>query len=53
MRCVREHVGIQGHYDGAFKGGQEFDELTDIGWMVKAASTAVATADFEIILVDK
>ena len=53
MRCVREHVGIQGHYDGAFKGGHEFDELTDIGWMVKAASAAVATADFEIVLVDK
>lgn len=53
MRCVREHVGIQGHYEGAFKGGQSFDELTDIGWMVKAASAAIATADFEIILVDK
>lgn len=53
MRCVREHVGIQGHYDGAFKGGQVFDELTDIGWMVKAASSAVATADFEIVVVDK
>ena len=52
MRCVREHVGIQGHFDSGFKGGQKFNELTDIGWMVKAASAAVATADFEIELVD-
>ena len=53
MRCVREHVGIQGYYPGEFKGGQMFDELTDIGWMVKAAATAVATVDFEIVLVAK
>ena len=52
MRTVREHVGIQGHFDGEFLGGQKFNELTDIGWMVKAASAAVATADFEIELVD-
>ena len=52
-RVVREHVGIQGHYDGTFKGGQKFDELTDIGWMVKSASAAIATVDFEIVLVDK
>ena len=51
-RIVREHVGIQGHFESGFKGAQKFTELTDIGWMVKAASAAVATADFEIELVN-
>jgi len=52
MRCVIEEVGIQGYFPGSFLGGQSFPELTDIGFMVKAASTAVVTADFEIVLVD-
>ncbi len=51
-RTVIEEVGIQGHMQGSFEGGQKFTELTDIGWMVKAAATAIATVDFEIILVD-
>ena len=51
-RIVREHVGIQGDFESGFKGAQKFSALTDIGFMVKAASAAVATADFEIELVD-
>ena len=52
MRTVIEEVGIQGHFPGSFLGGQSFPELTDVGFMVKAASAAVVTADFEILLVD-
>ena len=52
MRTVIEEVGIQGHFDVEFIGGQKFTELTDIGFMVKASTAAVATADFEIVLVN-
>ena len=52
MRTVVEEIGIQGEFAGTFPGGQKFTELTDIGWMVKAASAAIVTADFEIQLVD-
>jgi len=51
-RTVIEEVGIQGHMDGCFIGGQKFTELTDIGWMCKAASSALVTVDFEILLID-
>ena len=51
-RTVIEEIGIQGHFDGRFLGGQKFTELTDIGWMVKALAAAQATVDFEILLVD-
>jgi len=51
-RTVVEHVGIFGHFNHEFPGGQKFNELTDIGWMVKAVATAQATVDFTILLVD-
>lgn len=51
-RTVVEEIGVQGHLDGEFIGGQQFTELTDIGWMCKAAAAAEATVDFEILLVD-
>jgi len=51
-RTVVEHVGIFGHFNHTFLGGQRFQELTDIGWMCKAASAAVATVDYSILLVD-
>jgi len=49
---VIEEIGIQGQMNGSFSGGHQFLELTDIGWMVKAAATAEVTVDFEILLVD-
>jgi len=52
MRSVVEEVGITGDFDGEFKGGQKFTELTDIGWMARGASTPIVTCDFEILLVD-
>lgn len=52
MRSIVEEVGITGSFDGEFKGGQKFEELTDIGWMVRGASTPIVTCDFEILLVD-
>jgi hypothetical protein len=52
MRAVVEEVGLQGSLLGEFKGGQAFGELTDIGWMVKAAAAAEVTVDFEIMLAD-
>ena len=51
-RTVIEEIGVQGHLNGSFEGGQKFTELTDIGWMVKAAASAEVTVDFQIILVD-
>ena len=51
MRTVIEHLGIEGHFIGTFKGGQKFTELTDIGWLVQGATTPEATVDFEILLV--
>lgn len=51
-RAIVEEIGIQGYLPGSFEGGQSFQELTDIGWMVKAAASAQATVDFEIALVD-
>jgi len=51
MRVVVETVGVKGEHSGEFKGGQKFNELTDIGWMVKGATSTVATVDFEIVLV--
>ena len=52
-RTIVEEIGVQGHLNGSFEGGQRFTELTDIGWMVKAAASAEATVDFEIALVDE
>jgi len=51
-RTVVEEIGVQGHLNGTFEGGQAFGELTDIGWMCKAAAAAQVTVDFEIVLVD-
>ena len=51
-RTVIEHVGIKGTISGTFSGAQKFTELTDIGWMCKAASAAEVTVDFDILLVD-
>ncbi|MCK4621287.1 MAG: hypothetical protein KAT62_03630 [Desulfuromonadales bacterium] len=51
MRAVVEEMGIQGEFTGGFVGGQMFPELTDLGWMVKAAAAAAVTVDFEILLI--
>ena len=51
-RTIVEEVGVQGTLPGYFNGGQEISELTDLGWMVKAAATASVTVDFEILLID-
>ena len=51
MRVVVEPVGVTGEHTGSFKGGQKFEELTDIGWFAKGATTPIATVDFEIVLV--
>jgi len=51
MRSVVEPVGVTGEHSGEFKGGQKFEELTDIGWMAKGANTPTATVDFEMVLV--
>lgn len=51
-RTVVEEIGVQGHLAGSFNGGEMFPELTDIGWMVKAAAAAEVTVDFQVVLVD-
>lgn len=51
-RVLFQEVGIQGHFSGAFPGGRKLDACTDMGFLVKAAATADATADFNILLVD-
>ena len=51
MKVVVEPVGVTGEHTGHFEGGQKFDELTDVGWMVKGATTPIATVDYEILLV--
>ena len=50
-RTVVEEVGVQGHLNGTFLWGQKFTELTDLGWMVKAAAAAQATVDFDMLLI--
>jgi len=52
MRLQFEEVGIQGHIAETFAGAIKFTELTDIGFLVKAASPAHVSANFELLLVD-
>ena len=51
-RTVIEEIGVQGHLNGTFAGAQSYPELTDMGWMCKAAAAAEVTVDFSILLVD-
>jgi len=51
-RTIIEEIGVQGHLEGSFRGGQKIPELTDLGWMAKADAAASVTVDFEILLID-
>lgn len=51
VRSVTEEVGIAGSFDSKFLGGQKFNELTDIGFLVRASAAAEVTVDFQIKLI--
>lgn len=53
MRTVLEHAGIVDKISEEIPGAIEFNELTDIGWMVQGASTPKADVTFRILLVDQ